>query len=72
MWVGGDDALIGRPDNAAHNITHRVYRAPTDEGDTEVIVVMLRLFSHLGTPGYVVVLSPSPLALALAAENRMP
>jgi hypothetical protein len=57
LWVGGTQQLVGKPDPVAYQIGFRVYNAPAKEGSVEVVLVLLRLFAHLGTPGYMVVLS---------------
>lgn len=58
LWVGGTNALVGKPDASGYQVGFKIYNAPTKEGQTEVVLVLLRLFANLGTPAYIVVLSP--------------
>jgi hypothetical protein len=58
FWVGGDDKLVGSPSTRVHNLDGDGFRLPDMQDADQVVAVMMRLFSHLATPGYVVIFYP--------------
>ena len=55
-WIGSsDNVLSAEPGDVQHASNVQIYRMPESQGSKSIIVVLLKLFANVPSPGYIVI-----------------
>ncbi len=55
QWVGSSDDVLGAAENIQHTTQVLTYKSPDPNNPDGVIIALLRLFSYIPSPGYIVI-----------------